>query len=240
MRFLTNALAALTAAVSLLPVCTGMSMAQQVPVTAIDVLLEPDAVMLARATAVNARLLKVFPKGFALDEAHRPHMTTLQRFVRTADLDRMYDAVARSLVGEKIASWKLRAVKYYYAPAGAVGVAGIVVEPTADWLRLQQKVIEAVAPFTVETGTEASFHIPPEEGPYAKGLIEYVAAYVPAMSGKNFNPHVSVGVAPVDYLTAMMSESFDPFTFSAVGVSVYQLGNYGTARRKLKAWDVKP
>ena len=39
-------------------------------VTAIDILLEPDAVMLKRAEADNARLLKAFPQGFALDAAH--------------------------------------------------------------------------------------------------------------------------------------------------------------------------
>ena len=37
----------------------------------IDVLLEPDATMLQHPAANNARLLKVFPQGFALDGAHR-------------------------------------------------------------------------------------------------------------------------------------------------------------------------
>jgi hypothetical protein len=61
----------------------------QSPITAIDILLEPDATMLGHAQANNARLLKVFPKGFALDEAHRPHITLIQRFVRTEDLDQV-------------------------------------------------------------------------------------------------------------------------------------------------------
>jgi hypothetical protein len=58
---------------------------EQSPVTAIDVLLEPDATMLAHAEANNARLIAVYPKGFALDATHRPHITMIQRFVRTAD-----------------------------------------------------------------------------------------------------------------------------------------------------------
>ena len=62
----------------------------QSPVTAIDILLEPDAAMLQHSAANNARLLKVFPKGFALDATHRPHITMVQRFVRTADLDQVY------------------------------------------------------------------------------------------------------------------------------------------------------
>jgi hypothetical protein len=36
----------------------------------------------------------------------------------------------------------------------------------------------------------------------------------------------------------MLAEPFDVFTFSPAGASVYQLGNFGTARKKLK--EFKP
>ncbi len=51
----------------ILLVCAAPSKAQQNPVTAIDIALEPDATMMRHALADNARLLKEFPKGFALD-----------------------------------------------------------------------------------------------------------------------------------------------------------------------------
>ena len=47
---------------------------------AIDILLQPDATMLQHAAVNNARLLKVYPKGFALDAMHTPHITMLQCF----------------------------------------------------------------------------------------------------------------------------------------------------------------
>ncbi|MND87745.1 hypothetical protein D3C80_797530 [compost metagenome] len=65
-------------------------------VTAIDILLEPDAPMLQHAQAVNDRLLKVFPKGFALDATHRPHITLVQRFVLTENLDKSMPPSAKS------------------------------------------------------------------------------------------------------------------------------------------------
>ena len=37
-----------------------------------------------------------------------------------------------------------------------------------------------------------------------------------------------------------MHEKFESFTFSLVGASVYHLGNFGTARKKLKSWELKP
>src|SRR5262245_51737862 len=86
------------------------------PVTAIDIVLEPDASMVKHAEAANERLLKEFPKGFALDKSHHPHISCLQRYVRTADLDKVYDAVGKVLANEKPTGWTLKAYKYYYIP----------------------------------------------------------------------------------------------------------------------------
>ena len=71
-------------------------------------------------------------------------------------------------------------------------------------------------------------------------IIGYVSTFVPKMSGENFNPHVSTGVAHPDYLDKMLAEPFAPFTFSPAGAAVYQLGPFGTAAKKLKEWDLKP
>ncbi|MGC2640820.1 MAG: 2'-5' RNA ligase family protein [Pseudolabrys sp.] len=216
------------------------SNAQQNPVTAIDVALEPDAMMIQHAKANNARLLRVYPKGFALDATHNPHITMLQQFVRTADLDKVYAALDNALADERPTSWKLKAFKYYYIPSPPIGVAGIVVEPTPDLLRLQQKIIDAVAPFTVKNGTAAAF-VTTEDGRDIQGfLIDYVASFVQVAAGKKFNPHVTTGVATEAYLTEMLTEPFEAFTFSPVSVSVYQLGTFGTARKELKALALTP
>jgi len=210
----------------------------QEPVTAIDILLEPDSTMLQHAEAVNARLLKVYPKGFALDALHKPHITLLQRYVHTADLDKVYAAAGSVLTGKKITGWRLKAFKYYYIPDKDIGLAGIVVEPTADMLKLQQALIAAVGPFTVNAGTAAAFATTPGNSDIQTTLIDYVAAFVPKYTGTHYNPHVTVGVASQDYLKGMLAEPFDVFTFSPAGASVYLLGSYGTAMKKLKAWDL--
>ena len=109
--------AALALSVAVLFGCGGESRAQQNAVTAIDIALEPDAIMIQHAQADNARLLKAFPKGFALDATHHPHISMLQQFVRTADLDKVYAAASKVFAGEKPTSWKLKAFKYYYIPS---------------------------------------------------------------------------------------------------------------------------
>jgi hypothetical protein len=211
---------------------------EQETVTAIDILLEPDATMLKHAEATNTRLLQVYPKGFALDALHTPHVTVLQRYVRTVDLDKVFAAAGNVLTHKKIADWKLKAFKYYYIPNNDVGLGGIVIEPTADLLKLQQELIDAVAPYTVNTGTAAAFATTPGNSDIQLALIDYVAAFVPKYSGMHFNPHVTIGVATQDYLKEMLAEPFAEFTFSPAGAAVYQLGSYGTAMKKLNAWDL--
>jgi hypothetical protein len=209
------------------------------PVTAIDILLEPDATMLKNAGAANARLRKSFPKGFALDETHQPHISCVQRYVKTADLDKIYETVGKVLAGEKPAAWKLKAYKYYYIPWKDIGLAGIVIEPTDDLINFQQNLIDAVAPYTERTGTAAAFVTTKEDPDINQPTIDYVGSYVPNQTGKKFNPHVSIGLASQDYLKNMLEEKFEAFTFSLAGLSVYQLGNMGTARKKLKGWELK-
>jgi 2'-5' RNA ligase superfamily len=214
--------------------------ANQTGVTAIDILLEPDATMLKHAEANNARLLKVYPKGFALDATHRPHITMLQCFVRTADLDELYAAVEKVLAAVNVTAMKLEAVKYYYAPAGTVGVAGICAKPTPEILKLQSEIIAAAKPYMVETGPIGAFTASHNDAATDSAIIQYVSTFVPNNSGEKFNPHVSTGTAPKEYLDMMLTEPFESFTFSPAGAAVYQLGPFGTAARKLKEWKLKP
>ena len=207
-------------------------------ITAIDVLLQPDTTMLKHAAANNARLLAEFPEGFALDEAHTPHITMLQCFVRTEDLAQVNAAVEKVLADAKINTMELEAFKYYYAPGGKVGVAGICAKPTPAIQRLQADIIAAVKPFTAESGTIGAFTASHNDPATDAALVSYVSTFVPKMSGDNFNPHVSTGVAPIAYLDAMLAEPFDEFTFSPAGAAVYQLGPFGTAARKIKVWDL--
>lgn len=210
--------------------------AAQNTVTAIDILLDPDATMIQHAQAANARLLQNYPKGFPLGGEHAPHVSVLQRYVKTADLDQVYAAVGKVFERENPTNWKLRAVKYAYIPDKPLGLGNIVVEPTVDLLRLQQELIDAVAPFTVSTGSAAAFVTTAKDPNIVAPLIHYVAVFVPDHSGDHYVPHVTIGLGTIDFLNSMVSTPFDSFTFSPVGASVYHLGNYGTAMKKLHSF----
>jgi len=213
--------------------------AAQSEIIAIDVLLEPDATMVERAEANNARLLAAYAKSFALDAAHRPHITMLQAFVRTADLDKVYAAEEKVFAATDVSAMKLEAFKFYYAPTGATGVAGISAKPTPEILKLQADIIAAATPYMVETGPIDAFTAPHDDPALDAQLIDYVSGFVQKYAGEHFNPHVTTGVAPKEYLDKMLAEPFESFAFSPAGLAVYQLGPFGTAARKLKEWELR-
>jgi hypothetical protein len=164
----------------------------------------------------------------------------VQRFVLTENLDKVYAAVGKVFASTDVTALKLEAFKYYYIPDKDLGLAGIVVKPTPQLLELEQQVIDAVTPFAVTTGTSAAFVTTPEDPEIVPALITYVAEFVPKHSGKNYEAHVTTGLAPREYLDKMLAEPFEAFTFSPVGAAVYHLGNYGTAAKELKEFDLKP
>jgi hypothetical protein len=209
-------------------------------VTAIDVLLAPDQVMMDRAKAANDRMRANFPKGFALDATHVPHITVIQRFVRTSELAKVYIAVAKVLKDESPTSWKLKATGYYDIPVEQLGLAGIVIEPSPDLLRLQLKLIDAVAPYNSHNATAAAFAPRPDGKTISQAqlTIDYVTTFVPKSSGKNYNPHVTIGLGTREFVDKLKSEPFKPFTFKARAVDVYQLGDFGTAQKLL--WTSAP
>ncbi len=208
--------------------------------TAIDIALKPGDAMVRRARADNERLLKAFPEFFALDATHHPHMTMIQQFVRTAELDKVAAAAGAVLGKERITRRKLKATGYYYIPTAQLGIAGVVVELTDDLVRIQRELLDAIAPFTERSGTPAAFYSTENGRDIQPGLIDYVADFVTVAAGDKFNPHVTIGVAPIDYLDKMFKEPFKGFTFSAVGAAVFHLGTFGAVRKELRTLALTP
>jgi len=200
---------------------------------AIDVLLEPDQRMLAAAEQWNKRLREQMPEGFALDETHRPHITLLQQYVAEKDLD-VVVAKAKSIAASaNLANMKLTANGLYHIPSGKIGLQGITIKPSEEILALQAKVIEAMAPFRKSGGGQAAFVPDPTGTPFDPNLFKYVESFVEKQAGKNFNPHVTTGTAPLEWVKQREEEPFRSFEFGVDKLAVYQLGNFGTAAKRL-------
>ncbi|MFF2367757.1 hypothetical protein ACFVU0_34295 [Streptomyces sp. NPDC058122] len=206
--------------------------------TAVDVLVNPDETTLRHARAWNARMRGSVPGGFALDASHQPHITTLQRYVRTADLDDVYDAVRRTLAATDTSTLSYRAVAIKHADWGVPGqgLAGILLEPGPPVLALQAALLAAISPFTESGGTADAFVTDPGES-ISRSTLDWVDGYVPAQIGPgHYTAHITVGFATLDDLATIEAEPFEAFTVRPAAVAVHQLGNSGAARRLLKTW----
>jgi phosphoserine phosphatase len=196
---------------------------------AIDILLEPDQVMIAKSKALNARLRQNFPSGYELDATHAPHVTLLQRFVRAKDMGAVTAALTKVLASDRPENLQLTAKGIEYAIWQGVAVTVYVVERTPELMQLHQEVIDALTPFSVGGGTASAF-----VGADANAeTIGWVETFVPKSSGDNYVPHVTSGVASEAFVKQLKAEPFEAFTFKPVGVAVYHLGNFGTAAKKL-------
>jgi hypothetical protein len=219
---------------------TATASAIQHPITAIDIVLEPDTTMIQHAEAANEGLRKNFPKGFALGNEHKPHISVMGGYFYTANLKKVYAATAKVLASERLTSWKLTAIKYYYIPLKEVGLGGIVVQPTADMIRLQKEFIDALTSFMApaSAGSAAAFATTPDDPEINQATLDAVATYFSNHIGEHYSPHVTIGVGTVDYLNALLAAPFSTFMFSPVGMSVYQFGNFGTAAKQLHSFKL--
>ncbi len=156
--------------------------------------------------------------------------------MRTKDLGAVYAAVERVFDNEQPAGWQLEATGYYYLNFNNMGLAGIVIKPTPELRRLQQEVIDAVAPYTEPDGTSAAYVTSPDSPNVNAPTLQYVKTFVPERNGKNFNPHVTAGVGQLDFVAQMKAAPFKPFKFKIAGAAVFHLGNFGTAQKQLWEW----
>jgi hypothetical protein len=117
------------------------------------------------------------------------------------------------------------------------GLTVIVVEPGPEVLHFQVRLIEVVKPFTQSGGSADAYVRTEAEPDINDATVEYVEDCVPAHSGSNYSAHVTVGLAKLDDLVKIETETFDPLTFSPAGFGVYQLGNNDTEAKHLKSWS---
>lgn len=205
---------------------------------AIDILIEPDAQMIKTAMDVNSKLHKDYPKGFVLDKAHPPHITLVQRFIHRDQLNEVFEAVKKVVTEQHPLPFKLVTTGYLTSVWNYTGILGYEVEPTPALDQFERKIVSATQPFSVHGGAAAAFVKETEEQINTE-TIRYVETFVPNSSGNNFKPHITIGTAHPAFLKKMVSEPFRKFSFNGINVAIYQLGNFGTAQKKLWTSETK-
>jgi 2'-5' RNA ligase len=206
-------------------------------VIAIDVLLLPDAVMVKKAQAANARLRESYPTGYTLGSEQVPHISLAHAYVRESSLPTIEEAVAKVAKDAKPLRWDLTATGYTYGDWGNLTITTIGIERTRQLDAFQVNVMKAIGWNRVDRGTAAAFSTSRELPKVEPEIVQYVENFVRNSSGKKYHPHVTIGVAHEDFVKRMQAEPFERFTFRVAGLAIYQLGGFGTAQKKLWEWE---
>ncbi len=205
---------------------------------AIDLLLLPDEAARRIAVSLNARLREAGGHGFAFDATHEPHITVLQRCIATADLDEVLAAAARAAETADLGATRLRATGLVWGgfdtrpPAVLVSI-DLALAPALR--TLHRTVLGALERLPAPRPQASAFFSLPDETPAGPDAVEYVARFVPEHADEHYAPHLSIGVA--DEATAdRLQAAFTPFQLGISALGVYQIGEFGSARRRLATW----
>ncbi|MCB0465251.1 MAG: 2'-5' RNA ligase family protein [Aequorivita sp.] len=204
---------------------------------AIDVLLIPSEEMYAQSLQLNALINQNNPETIKLDENHMPHITLLQCFIKEEDLPNVINALEVNNVFEglfkTIKNDSLKAERLFYNEDKEESFSMIAVEKSDFLLKIHEKIIELVQPYTVKNGSQISFIQNPDGSSISESTITYVPEFIEKYSYDNFDPHISLGVAQTKLLDSLAENIFKPIQFKAASLSVYQLGDHGTAQKLL-------
>ena len=220
--------------------CTGLSHAAlshgatpEAQVIAINVLLLPDQQMASHARELNAQLRSNDPAGFALDDTHVPHISVLHQYVRSEDLPKILDAVQRVASRANIVGRELTTTGLEHSGWNGRVLTTLGVHRTSELEALQQALIAALQSYRQPAGTESAFYTSGDPGGVDPSTIDYVASFLEKHSGDQFKPHFTLGFSDAEFAEQLKAREKDPVTFRIADVAVFQLGNVGTARKKL-------
>jgi len=189
---------------------------------ALDVAILPPAEVRDRAIALNAALPAADFQGLRLDEAHPPHVTLTQQFVRTADLDRAFERLDRVLRGHPPLTLPVTGGGKTFSSAVWMAIA-----PTDALTSLHERLMEALKDFEHVGGGSAPF----VDGNPRMGDIAWVNGYRLQSSFLAWNPHITLGHASEPPV-------IEPFTFEATTVAACHLGRFCTCQRVLREWEL--
>lgn len=188
---------------------------------ALDVAVLPPPDVTARAIALSAALPADEFQGFRLDEHHLPHITLMQLFARTNELEEVLLRVDQ--VVRPRSPLRLRVA------GGGQGTQSVwmAIEPTQPLIALHEQLVETLRGLERPDGGTGAFF----DADARMRDVLWVAGYRLKSSFGHYTPHITLG-------HASRPPSIEPFSFEATVVAVCHLGTFCTCRRIIRQWTL--
>lgn len=199
-------------------------------IVAIDVLLTVPEPVYNKAVELNHAILRNNSDNFTLDEQHIPHITLLQGYVLKKDLAIIEKNLMEKLISLEPLELQIDSLEYNADQSQSFASLGI--EKNEALMQLHENIITILKSYLLSDAPQSAYVANEDGSPIDDFTIAYVPKFVSDHSYSNFNPHISLGVADSKLLDSM-ARNLRKQPFKPANISVYQLGNYGTARKKL-------
>ncbi len=189
---------------------------------ALDVAILPPPDVGERAARLSATLPADQSQGLRLDADHLSHITLTQQFVRSDDLDAIFECLDDALRGQPPITLQVT--------GGGKGASSVwmAVERTAAISRLHGRLMDALHGFERPVGGPAAF----VAGDARQDDVAWVTGYRRTASLGAYTPHITLG-------HASESPPVDPWTFEATTVAACHLGRFCTCRQVLRSWELR-
>lgn len=194
---------------------------------AIDLVLKPDEKMKTVAENMNAKLVNSDDvAGFAFDDSHFPHVTILPLVIKKTDLEKVLAIVkAEGQMDITLKSQTIEVGRIEGLPDEKL--VSLNFEKKPELKKLQEKLLRKLKPYMQDDAPKDAFF---DEDKIQPQFMNYVENFTEQHTGDNYTPHLTLGVEPKGFIHVTPPK--EEFHFSGIGV--YQMGEYGTARKELR------
>jgi 2'-5' RNA ligase len=188
---------------------------------ALDVAVLPPPDVTARAIALSASLPAEESQGLRLDEAHVPHITLTQMFVRANELDDVLTRVDEVVSGHTPMTLRVT--------GGGQGTHSVWmdIERTPPLMNLHERLMEVLRGFERPDGGTGAFY----DADARLRDVMWVTGYRLKSSFHHYAPHITLG-------HGAQAPSIEPFSFEADAVAVCHLGRFCTCRHVFRRWTL--
>lgn len=220
---------------------TGIAQMPEPSIIAINIAITPESAMSDYAKNMNRELQKIYPQGFSLDDSHHPHITILQQYIKRDDLENIYHDLNNLMIKASKEAWKFDATKFSIYPVNnEMGALFIDIKSTPQLLELQHNIIALAQPYSVTNGTASAFDRSQNEPEINQFTLDYVRDFVKNSAGDHYHPHITLGIAPITELQRWQNQLPTVSSFIPASITIFQLGDNGTARKRLGAQILNP
>lgn len=192
---------------------------------AINIALKPAKEVEDDIKKINSKTFKE-PTGFQFDQTHFPHLTLVQIVIKKSDFSAVRNAIKKQRF--KVIDLKpSRFVLDDIEKESSLKVLSLEFEQNEKIVNLQREILSKIKNYSTKDQTTEAFYDPRTVQPQ---FVKYTAEFLEDSTGSKFEPHVTLGIVSKDFKVGEVPNRKAKFE----SIQIYQIGRYGTARKKLE------